>query len=207
MARLRKFLCYRDYKRAYTRFSKYKNLCYIRARPPNRISRYTGGTQEKYQYNVHLLPRVNLQIRDASLESARQSANRTLEKVLAKAGYFIQMRVYPHHVLRENPLASGAGADRLSTGMAHNYGKPIGIAAQVKKGQPIFTVKTTKENIALARTALKKASYKIPCTCSIIVEEIAKAGQKKAPQSMRSIKVVKVEAKAPVAKAAAKVAA
>ena len=188
MARLRKFLCYRDYKRAYTRYSKYKKLCYIRARPANRISRYTGGTQDKFQVNVHLIPKSALQIRDSALESARQTSNRTLENALGKTGYFFQMRVYPHHILRENPLASGAGADRLSTGMAHNYGKPIGIAAQIKKGQPIFTVKTNKEHIPLARAAMKRAGYKLPCSCSIIVEEIIhrkpstkKAGIKKAP--------------------------
>ncbi len=171
MARLRKFLCYRDYKRAYTRYSKYKKLCYVRARPANRISRYTGGTQDVFQVKVHLVPKSDLQIRDAPLESARQTSNRVLETVLGKTGYFFQMRVYPHHILRENPLASGAGADRLSTGMAHNYGKPIGIAAQVKKGQPIFTIKTTKENIPLARKAMKQAAYKLPCSCSILVEE------------------------------------
>ena len=172
MARLRNWACYRDYKRAYTRFSKYKKLCYIRARPANRISRYTGGTQDVFQFNVHLIPKMFLQIRDAALESARQTSNRVLENALGKTGYFFQMRVYPHHIVRENPLASGAGADRLSTGMAHNYGKPIGIAAQIKKGQPIFTVKTNKEHIPLARFAMKRASYKLPCTCSIIVEEI-----------------------------------
>lgn len=171
MARLRNFACYRDYKRAYTRFSKYKNLCYIRSRPPNRISRYVGGTQGDYNIKVHLIAREDLQIRDAALESARQTSNRVLEKALAKASYFIQMRVYPHHVLRENPLASGAGADRLSTGMAHNYGKPIGLAAQIKKGQSIFTVKTTKEHVALARAAMKRAAYKLPCQYSIIVED------------------------------------
>src|SRR3990172_7219762 len=172
MARLRKFCCYRDLKRAYTRFSKYKKLCYIRARPANRISRYTGGTQDVFQVKVHLIPKIDLQIRDAALESARQTSNRVLENALGKTGYFFQMRVYPHHILRENPLASGAGADRLSTGMAHNYGKPIGIAAQIKKGQPIFTVKTNKEHVPLARFAMKRASYKLPCACSIIVEEI-----------------------------------
>ncbi len=178
MARLRNFACYRDYKRAYTRFSKYKKYCYIRARPANRISRYTSGTQSNYDTNVHLVPKMFLQIRDAALESARQTSNRVLENALGKTGYFMQMRVYPHHVLRENPLASGAGADRLSTGMAHNYGKPIGIAAQIKKGQPIFTVKTNKEHIALARRAMKRASYKLPCSCTILVE--TKTAKKKA---------------------------
>ncbi len=171
MARQRKFCCYRDFKRAYTRFSKYKKLCYVRARPANRISRYTGGTQGELPVNVHLITKSDLQIRDSALESARQTSNRTLEGALGKTGYFFQMRVFPHHILRENPLASGAGADRLSTGMAHNYGKPIGIAARIKKGKPIFTVKTTKEHIDLARRAMKRAAYKLPCACSVVVEE------------------------------------
>lgn len=174
MAKLRNWTCYRGIKRAYTRFSKYKALCYVRARPQVRISRYAGGSQSNYPFDVHLVAGDTLQIRDASLESARQTSNRTLEKVLGKTGYFIQMRLYPHHIVRENPLAAGAGADRLSTGMAHNYGKPIGLAAQVKKGQPIFTVKTTKDNIPLARQALKKASHKVPCHCSIVVEDATK---------------------------------
>ena len=171
MARLRNWLCYRDYKRPYTRYSKYKKYWYVRARPANRISRYTSGTQAKYDAFVHLIPKTNLQIRDAALESARQTSNRVMETTLGKTGYFMQMRVYPHHIVRENPLAAGAGADRLSTGMAHNYGKPIGIAAQIKKGQPIFTIKTYKTHIPLARKAMKRAAYKLPCTCQIFVEE------------------------------------
>ena len=136
-----------------------------------RISRYVSGTQNSYPVNVHLIAKSDLQIRDAALESARQTSNRALEKHLPKTSYFIQMRVYPHHILRENPLASGAGADRLSTGMAHNYGKPIGLASQIKKGQPIFTVKTLKEHIPLARAAMKRAAYKLPCQYVVLVEE------------------------------------
>lgn len=179
MAKLRNWVCYRDYKRPYTRFSKYRKLCYIRARPANRISRFTGGTQADFDFNVHLVPKKDLAIRDNAIESARQATNRRLENVLGKTGYFFQLRVFPHHIVRENPLAAGAGADRLSTGMAHNYGKPIGIAAQVKKGKPIFTVKVNKDRIPLAREALYAASYKFSCTCSVIVEPIKKPVPKK----------------------------
>ena len=171
MARLRNWLCYRDYKRPYTRYSKYKKYCYVRARPVNRISRYTTGTQGTFPVLIHLLTKSALQIRDAALESARQTSNRVMEKALGKAGFFMQLRVYPHHILRENPLSAVAGADRMSTGMAHNYGKPIGRAAQLKKGQPIITIKTLKEHITLARKAMKRASYKLPCSCQILVEE------------------------------------
>ena len=180
MAKLRNWVCYRDFKRAYTRFSKYRKLCYIRVRPANRISRYTGGTQLDYPIKIHLVTKSGLQIRDSALESARQSVNRRIEKVMGKVGYFLQMRVFPHHIVRENPLAAGAGADRLSTGMAHNYGKPIGIAARVQKGQAIFTIYTTKDRIPLARESLYSAAYKLPCQCQVIVEEKGEALAKRA---------------------------
>lgn len=173
MGKLRNWNCYREHKRAYTRYSKYKKLCYIRARPANRISRYTGGTQGKFPYAVNLITNKEIQIRDNALESARQVCNRIMELTLGKTGYFIQMRVFPHHILRENPMAAGAGADRLSTGMAHNYGKPIGIAAQLKKGQIIFTIKVNKDRLPLAREALYASAHKLPTKCAVVVKSVA----------------------------------
>jgi len=172
MVRIRKAIAYRHIERPNTRFSKYKKLSYVRSRPVCKVVRFDmGELNKKFPYSLHLLSKTDLQIRDNSLEAARQQSNRTLEKVLGKNGYIMQTRVYPHHVLRENPLASGAGADRLSTGMAHNFGKSIGIAAQVRAGTPVFSVHVPKENIALARKALKQASYKLPCSCRIVQEQ------------------------------------
>jgi large subunit ribosomal protein L10e len=192
MARLRKFNAYRSLERPYTRFSKYKKLSYVRSRPVCKIVRFdVGDVAKKFQFTLDLVSKTDLQIRDNAIESARQTANRLLEKNLGKSGYRFMTRIYPHHVLRENPLAAGAGADRLSTGMAHSFGKPIGIAAQVKKGQPLFTIQITKEQVALARQALKRASYKIPCSCSIITIE------NKVP--VKATRVKTVPAKAAVA--------
>ncbi len=172
MAKLRSFVCYRSKKRPYTRFSKYKKLSYVRSRPHCRISRYTGGEQtENYDCKIHLVSKEDLQIRDNALESARQTMVRNIEKTVGKADYFYQMRVYPHHILRENPLASGAGADRLSTGMAHSFGKPIGRAAQIDIGQELFTVHTNKDKAATIKIALKKAAYKLPCKCKVTTQE------------------------------------
>lgn len=169
MARLRKALAYRRVKKPYTRFSKYKQLNYVRARPPSKIARFEMGNQkETYECELHLVSRVRLQIRDSSIESARQVANRCLEKVLGKTGYHMITRAHPHHILRENPLASGAGADRMSTGMAHSFGKPIGVAAQVSEGKELFTIRTHKTNTDLAKKALKKASLKLPCRTLIV---------------------------------------
>ncbi|MBI4148284.1 50S ribosomal protein L16 [Candidatus Woesearchaeota archaeon] len=175
MAKLRKFVAYRRtdrLKRAYTRYSKYKKYCYVRARPVCKIARFDLGELNKsFPHVLHLVTKSTLQIRDNALESARTSATRWMEKTLGKTGWNLKVRVYPHHILRENPLASGAGADRMSTGMAHNYGKPMGIAAQVHAGNPLLTVSVDSENVPAARQALKRAMYKVPCTCSIVAEK------------------------------------
>ena len=173
MARIRKFVAYRSLKRAYTRFSKYSAKNYVRARPVCKVVRFDMGEQrDDYQLLLQLMPKqdIGFQIRDNAIESARQTANRVLETALGKTGYFFRTKIYPHHILRENPLASGAGADRMSTGMAHNYGKPIGVAAQVHPEKPIFEVWINKENVELGKKALKRASYKIPNHYSITIQ-------------------------------------
>ncbi len=173
MATLRKFVCYRKIsKKPYARFSKFKKLSYVRSRPVCRVVRFDlGDPRKKYTLTLHLITDQTLQIRDNALESARQTSTRFLEKNLGKVGFYFQIRVYPHHVLRENPLAAGAGADRMSTGMAHSFGKTIGVAARVKKGQPVATVHVMKENADAGKRALQLAQYKLPCKCRIIEEK------------------------------------
>ena len=173
MVKLRKGVAYRQLERPYTRFSKYKALSYVRSRPVCKIARFdTGDATRVYPFILDLNVKADLQLRDNALEAARVCGNRWMEKVLGKAGFHFKVRVYPHHVLRENPLASGAGADRLSKGMARSFGKSVGIAARVFKGQTIFTIRTEKQNVPLARKALHRASTKLPCSCSIVVKEI-----------------------------------
>ena len=170
MARLRKFVAYRRIERPYTRFSRYREKSYVRSRPPCRVVRFNlGDPKRTYQCTLHLVSKVDLQVRDNAIESARKSMIHLLEKNLGKTGYEMQIRMYPHHVLRENPLASGAGADRMSTGMAHSFGKPIGRAARIKKGQAIITVKFDKAQMDLAKQSLKRASYKLPCKTAIVL--------------------------------------
>lgn len=173
MAKLRKAISYRRLERPYTRFSKYKQKSYVRSKPACKVVRFDmGDMTEKYDYLIKTISKDDLQIRDNSIESARQTCNRMLEKNLGKKGYRLQIRIYPHHILRENPLASGAGADRMSTGMAHSFGKPIGIAAQVKKGQVLFSLNVAKENLELGKKAIKRSIYKLPCSCAITVEKL-----------------------------------
>lgn len=169
MVKLRKASAYRKLERPYTRYSKYKKMRFVRARPVCRVVRFDmGNAQKEFETSLHLVCKSNIQIRDNAIEAARQTSNRALEKVLGKTGYHLKVRVYPHHVLRENPLAAGAGADRMSTGMAHSFGKVIGIAAQIKKGQTIFSVRIDKKDLDLGKIALVKASRKFPCQFTIL---------------------------------------
>ena len=172
MARLRKFSAYRKVERPYTRISKFRKKSFIRSSPNLKIVRFEmGDPRKKFNYTLELVSKTDLQIRHDAIESARQTSNRALEKALGKMGYFMKIMIYPFHILRENPLASGAGADRMSTGMKKSFGKAIGAAAQVKKGQKVCIVRVNKDGLETAKNALKRVSKKIPNSYFILVKE------------------------------------
>ena len=178
MARIRKFTSYRRLERPNTRISKYKKKSYVKANPVHNIVRFNmGAPKKKFKYTLNLNSKIDLQIRHNAIESARQSSNRLLENNLGPKGYALSIVVYPHHILRENPVAAGAGADRFSTGMSHSFGKPLSRAAQIKKGQTIFRLKVNKKDLVLARTALKRVQHKLPCSC--LIETIENKVEKK----------------------------
>jgi len=162
MVGLRKGRTCRKIERAYTRKSKYKKKSFIKSIPANKVVKYKmGDLKKKFPYIIELLPKVPIQIRHNAIESARQVVNRKLE-INLKGNYLFQIRVYPHHIIREHKMLTGAQSDRLSPGMAHAFGKPIGIAAQLRKKQPLLSVSVDKENIDKAKEALTKARTRLP---------------------------------------------
>ena len=172
MARLRKGVSYRRLERPYTRVSKFKKKSYIKTNYNTRITKFVmGDLKNKFGFTLKLLSKQDLQIRENALESARLTSNRLLEKNMGQTGYFLRINKYPYHILRNNPIASGAGADRFSTGMKKSFGKPMGQAAQFKKGDAILEVGIDKKNIELTKKALHRASLKIPCSCIIEIIE------------------------------------
>tara|TARA_Y100000310_G_C20660878_1_gene804702 strand:- start:1712 stop:2239 length:528 start_codon:yes stop_codon:yes gene_type:complete len=172
MAGLRKFKCYREVKRAYTRKSKYKRKSYIKGVPLSKIVRYDMGEQKKnYKYEVSLRTKERIQVRHNAIESARVTSNRKLEGALGKTDYYFKIRTYPHHILRENRMLVGAGADRMQTGMKQAFGKVVGIAAQLKKNQKIFSVYVNKAGLEIAKEAMKFAIRRLPFKGSVTIEE------------------------------------
>ena len=118
------------------------------------------------------LSEENVQIRDNALEASRMLLNKTLDKNLP-GQYYLEVKVYPHHVQRENKMAAGAGADRLSTGMSQSYGVTMGRAAIVHPGKEIFLIGVLNEKSILeARKALQMIKTKIPCKGRIVFEKI-----------------------------------
>jgi large subunit ribosomal protein L10e len=172
MAKKRKFCAYRALERPYTRYSKFKKMSFVKAKPVCRIVRFNmGPATKKFKYKLSLLSKASLHIRDNAIESARLTSNRLLEGNLGKSGFRMIITAYPHHILRENPLAAGAGADRMSTGMKKSFGKTIGVAARIKKDQPLFTLEVNKSGLELAKKALKRASTKLPGSYTIEITE------------------------------------
>ncbi|MFH1408699.1 MAG: 50S ribosomal protein L16 [Nanoarchaeota archaeon] len=172
MARLRKFCAYRTVERPYTRISKYRKKSYIRANPNIKIVRFDmGASTKEFEYDLDLQVKTKTQIRQNAIESGRQTSNRVLEKNMGKSDFHFKIRIYPFHILRENPLAAGAGADRMSTGMKKSFGKAIGMAAQVKKDQTIATIRLNKANLKFGKDALRRFASKMPVGCRTVVHE------------------------------------
>lgn len=135
-----------------------------------KITKFDMGSQAKeYDTTLLLTTGKEMNIRHNAIESARMTSNRVLEKNLGR-DYHLRVKIFPFHVLRENPLASGAGADRLSTGMQKSYGKTISCAARVFAGQTLFELHLNKPNLRLGREALTRAAKKLPCPCKIVAQ-------------------------------------
>lgn len=176
MAKLREARAYRSLKRPYTRTSKYRKKSYIRGNPVSKIVMMDMGDKQhaqEYPYTVTLYAKNSVNLRHNAIESARMAANRHMSKQLGKLGYSLKLRVVPHHIMRENALASGAGADRMQQGMRNSFGKPIGRSARVKTGAPLITAYVDLKGVEAAKEALRKASSKFPITCITDVLRVA----------------------------------
>jgi len=170
MAKLKKFITHRRLEsRPNTRRSKYRSKAFNRSVPQSKIVKYDLGNLKKQDFKclVKLCSIEECQIRSNALESMRQICIRRLDKLMTKGDYHFQVRAFPHHIMRENPTATGAGADRLSTGMKCSFGVAIGIAARIHPGQCIAAVYCEPQHVESAKKALFLGKNKLPCTCKL----------------------------------------
>jgi len=167
---LRKASAYTKRKaRPFTRKSKVRTKSYIKTVPNSKIVKFKMGNlkgydQKKFPIVIEVVGKENVQIRDNAIEAVRQFLNRFLTEKLGLNDFYLEAKLYPHHILRENKMLTGAGADRMQTGMSQSFGKTMGRAAFVRPNQVIFiiAVKTDKAEIE-ARELIRSAKSRLPC--------------------------------------------
>jgi large subunit ribosomal protein L10e len=178
MATLRKANAYSTRKvTPYTRVSKRKNRSYVKVVPPQTIVKFTMGKTElmrkgKLPHKLTVVPTQKIQIRHNALEACRQFLNKKLDKALA-GNYVFRIVPFPHHIQRENKMLTGAGADRMQTGMQLSFGRSIGKAAILKINDPLFEFYLPDEKaVSVLRAEIKKVKSKLPCTIRVDYEKL-----------------------------------
>lgn len=175
---LRRAHCYRWDSPAYTRVSNNPADSFVTGIPGIKITRFDmGDPNGEFDVRIDLVSDEDVQIRHNATEAARQTAVRCLEKALGKKGFYFKIRPYPHHIMRENKMATGAGADRVQSGMRDSFGKPVGKAARVKRGQIIMSVSVLRESVGVAKEALRRANAKLPGKTHVEEEALREAPQ------------------------------
>jgi large subunit ribosomal protein L10e len=176
---LRKASAYsKKFDRPYTRKSNTRSKNYIKTMPVQKIVKFDMGNTEdfnkgKYKFIIKLLSKERVMVRDNAVEASRKVINKELSKPTS-GEYYFSIRKYPHHVLRENKIYSGASkGDRVNDGMSNSFGAVIGRAAFISPGDTIFYIAVgEKKFVKIAREALRKIKPKLPCGTKIITEKL-----------------------------------
>ena len=149
----------------------YTRTEYMGGIPHCRITQFdTGNVHQRYKFQFTIRTEEAGNVQDRALEAARVSIVRVMDKA-ASNNFHIKVRRYPHSILREHKMATGAGADRISDGMRGAFGKPVGHAVRAQINEPLITLSCRSENIPEAKEALRKASCKLPMPVRIEVVE------------------------------------
>jgi large subunit ribosomal protein L10e len=168
---LRPGRCYTDIKnKPYTRVSQRRpRKSYVKGVPASKIHQFEmGSSKTNYPVKFYLVAGRDLQIRSNALEAARQMITKYLTTKLGENSFFLKILVYPHHVLRHNPMATGAGADRYSQGMRRSFGKPLSQAARVSENQRIIYASAGENSEETIKIALDRAAKKLPGCCKVV---------------------------------------
>merc|ERR1712113_287 len=140
----------------YCKNKPYIKSRYLRGAPESKIRIYDVAAKkesvDRFPFVMHLVSDEREQITSEAIEASRVCANKYLTKMLGKDNFHLRMRLHPYHVIRVNKMLSCAGADRLQTGMRHAFGKPLLLAARVKIGQIMMSVRYGNRSVIKTTT-------------------------------------------------------
>lgn len=159
--------------RCYTRVAgpPFTRRKYVRSVPGSKITSFEAGNKtSEFPVTLSLYAKESCQIRHISLDALRQMSNRQMQKKAGTDNYHFIVRVYPHHIIRENKMMAFAGADRLQDGMRRAFGKPMDVAARVKANQALATIHTHPQFVDIAKRALNIGGDKLPTASYIKIE-------------------------------------
>ncbi len=139
---------------------------FVPSAPNVRIAKFSSGNvRDDYDIKLSLVSTERVQIRHTAIEAARIAAHKKFSEL--GEDYYLEVKVYPHAILRENKMIATAGADRLQEGMRRAYGKPVSLAARIKIGAPILELSVMNKSVSTAEEAFKIASSKLPAPMKI----------------------------------------
>jgi large subunit ribosomal protein L10e len=151
--------------RCYTKIAgpPYTRKKYIRSIPGSKITSFEAGNKKgTFPVSISLYTKEACQIRHVALDALRMMSNRHMSRKAGAENYHLIIRIYPHHVLRENKMMTFAGADRLQEGMRRSFGKPMDVCARVRANQAVITIHTFPQHVEKAKRALKIGGDKLP---------------------------------------------
>ncbi len=182
----------------------YTRTEYMGGIPHCRITQFdTGNVHQQYRFQFSVKAEEAGNIQDKALEAARVSIVRVMDKA-ASNNFHLKVRKYPHAILREHKMATGAGADRISDGMRLAFGKPVGHAVRVQIGATLLTLGCRSENVPEAKIALRKASNKLSVPVRVEMIELQGFAEEARAAALAPVEAPKPEAEAaPAAEAAA----
>ena len=176
MASLRKASAYSKKKVVpYTRVSKKKSKSFIKTVPQQKIVKFKMGNEQmfdggKLPHTLKVISTEKVQISHNALEACRQFINKKLDKEFT-GQYLLKIIPFPHHIQRENKMLTGAGADRMQTGMQLAFGRASGKSAILKTGSGIFFIAVSNPKAEIfARKVLKQVKSKLPGKTRILTE-------------------------------------
>lgn len=173
----------------YTRISKKRQKSFVKTVPPQKIVKFSMGNPGlhalgKLPHELTVISTEKVQIRHNAFEACRQFINKKLDKEFS-GQYLFRVIPFPHHIQRENKMLTGAGADRMQTGMQLSYGKAMGKAAILENKSRIFVISLQEErNLAFARKVIRQVKSKLPGKIKVLYKDNSKA-KGKIPQKIK----------------------
>lgn len=185
MASLRKASAYSKKKVVpYTRISKKRQKSFIKTVPQQKIVKFSMGKENlfnkgRFPHTLTVVSTEKVQLRHNALEACRQFINKKLDKNFT-GQYVFKVIPFPHHIQRENKMLTGAGADRMQTGMQLAFGKSSGKSAILKNGSRIFFVGVhNQKGVPFVRHIFKQIKAKLPGKTRVIYEDMTNSFKKK----------------------------